>query len=823
MAVVANLDAILGARTEAFVRGIDGAITTTEELRVSLREAGITQREWNQIVRSAEAVTRNAIQPLEQYEQEIRDLDRLLQAGLITQETYNRSIAESERIYQATTPEAMAAAEAQRDLTRALQQAESITSSVATPVERYTDELLRLTGFLNEGQISQETYNRAVARAEQVYDSTSPAGMRAAEAQNQINQEIREAEQLINSLLTPLERYEQEIAETDRLLDAGRISQETYNRAVDRAEDSFRSTLTPLERYDREIDELTRDLRLGTISQRQFNASVRSARGDLRAASTDTGFLAGGADRAGTALLGAAAAWLSFQGALRIAGGIRSVSLELDELAQASDRLTILPDQLQAIRFASQQTSGAAAEQVDDAISDLTIRISEAVSGGGEIQRIFQELNLDVAELNELTSDRQFFEFSDAISSLSNVNDQIRITDELLGDNGVDLVNTFRLGSEEIQRQTAFIRDNNLEISRQDLAQVEELNDVWAEASLLVGQLSQRLVIDLAPALIEIVEATSSVITSFNNIVDQAGGFEDLNLTIDAIVLNVNALAVAVAFAENALDNLNGTAEEQQASAERLAQAQLALFDRGNASGVGAALADPDEIERATVGVNNLAQTAERFRRLLDTPSDIFNRQVSELRATLEQGLISQGEFDQLFQRFEEERDSEISEAIERQQREAQQLADRAAEQLARSAEQLTDSVRTPLEAATLEIERFQDLLQAGAISRETFDRAADREIEALGQLVESQRASQINIGNAIDQGSAEAFNIVFGRQTTDPNTELLQRNNDLTVEMLAEFRAMVSAGERSADASETLAQAEINDDQEQPMNVLRC
>lgn len=57
--------------------------------------------------------------------------------------------------------------EAQKSLTKLQSEGEQVTKATLSATEEYASEILRLKGLLDAGAISQDTYNRAVAKAEQ--------------------------------------------------------------------------------------------------------------------------------------------------------------------------------------------------------------------------------------------------------------------------------------------------------------------------------------------------------------------------------------------------------------------------------------------------------------------------------------------------------------------------------------------------------------------------------------------------------------------------------------------------------------------------------
>jgi hypothetical protein len=96
---------------------------------------------------------------------------------------------------------------------------------IKTDAERLAEEILDLDEVLISGAITQGEYEAAVAQLRERYDEATIAARQLAE----------EGARVAESVQTPLEEYQASLAQLDRLLAAGAISQETYGRAAELA------------------------------------------------------------------------------------------------------------------------------------------------------------------------------------------------------------------------------------------------------------------------------------------------------------------------------------------------------------------------------------------------------------------------------------------------------------------------------------------------------------------------------------------------------------------------------------------------------------
>lgn len=227
--------------------------------------------------------------------QELRKLVDLLSLGAISQETYNRAVAEASGANAATAEAAARFAKFSADQERlraeAIAEGARVAQSVATQEERRAQELARLSALLKQGAIDEQTYSRAVSIA---------SGEQAAAAAIEQSRErvLEEGARITQQYLTIEERRASQLANLDSLFQQGAISQATYVRAsadalgineqAARAEQeraSFASRAaqlqdqarTPLQRYDAEVQELVTHLNANNLSQAQFNTLLGDA------------------------------------------------------------------------------------------------------------------------------------------------------------------------------------------------------------------------------------------------------------------------------------------------------------------------------------------------------------------------------------------------------------------------------------------------------------------------------------------------------------------------------------------------------------------
>ena len=139
-------------------------------------------------MRRAEAITKANRTALEIYSETVDELQKHLDAGLISQKTYAAAIEKAEAALKAATPQTEEARLANEALEASLKQAEhetralaeeqkkaeAITKATRTATEIYNQEIEALQNHLSAGRISMETFERAVAKADAQLAAANP-------------------------------------------------------------------------------------------------------------------------------------------------------------------------------------------------------------------------------------------------------------------------------------------------------------------------------------------------------------------------------------------------------------------------------------------------------------------------------------------------------------------------------------------------------------------------------------------------------------------------------------------------------------------------
>lgn len=124
------------------------------------------ERLRNELERLGKTLTEGLRTPFEEFQDDIKQLNVLLDAGVISTETYQRALVRTTDTYRESLPEVEA-------YNKLLEEGAALTQELLTPAEQYIQTSMRLFELLGAGAITQETYNRALEKAREELEATA--------------------------------------------------------------------------------------------------------------------------------------------------------------------------------------------------------------------------------------------------------------------------------------------------------------------------------------------------------------------------------------------------------------------------------------------------------------------------------------------------------------------------------------------------------------------------------------------------------------------------------------------------------------------------
>ena len=119
------------------------------------------------------------------------------------------------------------------------------------------------------------------------------------------------------------------------------------------------------------------------------------------------------------------------------------------EVSNVSTKLGMTTTALQRLRYAAQQT-GMTSEELDGSLEEMSIRLNDAVQGGGQATQALQQIGLSAQELNNLKPEQAIGLIADAISKVHNQKKRVWLADALFGGQGVAMLNMLDKGAKGI-------------------------------------------------------------------------------------------------------------------------------------------------------------------------------------------------------------------------------------------------------------------------------------------------------------------------------------------------------------------------------------
>lgn len=231
-----------------------------------------------------------------------------------------------------------------------------------------------------------------------------------------------------------------------------------------------------------------------------------------------SGSVASGMMKFNVALLGVQTALATVSGAVRTLMGAFS---EMDATAKTAARLDITADSLTALGFAAEQ-SGSSQEKMNQSLTQLANRVSDAAQGIGDGKKALDELGLSASALAGMGVDQQMSIISDAMQGVESQSDKVRIAMDLFGRSGTEMLNVMEGGSEGLNAFAAEADSLGLSLGT-NREEAEKVQDSINRMKRAWGALVGKIAIAVAPALESIANVLSEIVAAFNHLFSSSG------------------------------------------------------------------------------------------------------------------------------------------------------------------------------------------------------------------------------------------------------------------------------------------------------------
>lgn len=483
-----------------------------------------------------------------------------------------------------------------RDTADAFADGARVTEQVRTAQERHGDEIQRLDALLGKNAITEETYARAVAKADDALKRAAGSADTFAD-------------------------------ETDRAAAAGLKFNEISG--------IFAALPGPLGNIAGRLS--------GIASAAQGLQRVFT--GDIYANLASLGTAAASVITPFTAAAAAAAAF----GAAAVAVGRNLLTLEaeVERLTQLSNRLGVSFDFIQVLQVAAVKT-GTSVDELGSSFNRFLKSVNDARTGSSAAVSAFGDLGISVDQVRSATPEQLFTDVAAALLQIDDPARRAAVALQLFGKAGLELLPVFdelATAREELERLGAAISDRQ----REQIARFgDELDRASIAAKGFADQSSAAFADSAANVTLAFTEITASVnrfsqenqtasqalATSIVDLIPLVGQLNVLGRTLRVFGEDAEGSAGGVSQIADSLEQSQAEADALQKSLDRVRKSVSDAIDESAAfgqAGFDAALQYQESIRELQAQLDDGLINEETFRRAAARAGDAFRDEINRL------------------------------------------------------------------------------------------------------------------------------------------------------------------------------------------------
>jgi len=235
-----------------------------------------------------------------------------------------------------------------------------------------------------------------------------------------------------------------------------------------------------------------------------MSKSLDKAQASVKSFSGSIGSMASGLS--GSAIAGFAGL---AAGALAAGFSLHAVKEQIEQvsnIADAAQRLDIGTEALIGLQHAG-MLAGMSADDMTGAVTKMEDSVSKAASGSAKLTKAFKMLGVDAKQLKTLAPDQQFNKLADALESVQNPADKVRLATQIFGDSKI--LNAIDGGSEGLKRMAEDAKYLGLTLDDATAASIEQAGDSLDRIGMAFTGAARQITASLAPAI----EWTANVVT----------------------------------------------------------------------------------------------------------------------------------------------------------------------------------------------------------------------------------------------------------------------------------------------------------------------
>lgn len=240
----------------------------------------------------------------------------------------------------------------------------------------------------------------------------------------------------------------------------------------------------------------------------------------------------------GTAVGSITKGFAIISGAVTLAGGTfvywqKQMFDAIGGIVDNADKLGIASTSLAALQY-SADLAGASTEALQAGLQKMVKNISEAANGNKAAAQSFKSLGLDINALKGMSAEKQFLAIAGALEQVGNAGNRLRLTMNVFGKGGADLLPLLRQGKQAIAEQVREAERFGLAWDDVGFRIVESAGDALSRVWKLLEGIGDQIAVQVAPYVEALANKLVDVATAGGSIGEQVTNGAEM--AVNAIV-----------------------------------------------------------------------------------------------------------------------------------------------------------------------------------------------------------------------------------------------------------------------------------------------
>lgn len=203
-----------------------------------------------------------------------------------------------------------------------------------------------------------------------------------------------------------------------------------------------------------------------------------------------------------------------------MAGKIRDISDEIEDIGIKSRTIGLTTDQFQELAYAARQAD-VSTEELNTSLSFFAKGFGQAQAGVGPLVEGLKKIDPELATALKGAKNMQeaLFIVADAMGSLSSTTDKAAVSTAVFGKSGIGNLRLFGQGSAHLREAAKAAHELNEVFSSGDIDQGGKLSDAFTEAAKAINTTFKKALIEVSPAIIKFIELVGSSARAVNQLI----------------------------------------------------------------------------------------------------------------------------------------------------------------------------------------------------------------------------------------------------------------------------------------------------------------